>query len=78
MGTRKKFKKKADSFVVAVQLNLDTDGFTYEKWGAEQRCKKGDWLYPKEMPFPMSLADYWLYNKSTLKKNYYHRQKGCI
>ena len=44
MGTRKKYKKKADSFVVAVQLNLDTDGFTYEKWGAEQRCKKGDWL----------------------------------
>lgn len=44
MGTRKKYKKKADSFVVAVQLNLDTDGFTYQKWGAEQRCKKGDWL----------------------------------
>jgi hypothetical protein len=41
---RRKYKKKADSFVVAVQLNLDTDGFTYHKWGAVQRCKKGDWL----------------------------------
>jgi hypothetical protein len=44
MGTRRRFKKKADRFVVAVQLNLDTDGFTYRKWGAEQRCKPGDWL----------------------------------
>ena len=44
MGQRRKYKKKADSFVVAVQFNLDTDGFTYHKWGAEQRCKKGDWL----------------------------------
>ena len=44
MGTRRKYKKKADSYVVAIQLDLDTDGFTYHKWGAEQRCKKGDWL----------------------------------
>jgi hypothetical protein len=44
MGTRKKYKKRADSIVVAVQLNLDTDGFTYQKWGAVQHCKKGDWL----------------------------------
>lgn len=20
------------------------DGFVYQKWGAEQRCKRGDWL----------------------------------
>ena len=44
MGTRRKYKKKSDSFVVAIQLNLETEGFTYQKWGAEQRCKKGDWL----------------------------------
>ncbi len=30
--------------MTAVQLNLETDGFAYDKWGAEQRCKKGDWL----------------------------------
>jgi hypothetical protein len=30
--------------VIAVQVNLDIDGFTYQKWGSEQRCKKGDWL----------------------------------
>ncbi len=44
MGDRLRYKKKADQFIVAVQLNLDTDGFTYRKWGAEQRCKRGDWL----------------------------------
>jgi hypothetical protein len=40
----KRYRKKADRFVVAVRLDLDTDGFTYRKWGAEQRCKRGDWL----------------------------------
>ena len=44
MGTRHRYKKKTDQYVIAVQLMLDTDGFSYRKWGAEQRCKKGDWL----------------------------------
>lgn len=30
--------------ITAVQLNLETAGFTYQKWGGEQRCKAGDWL----------------------------------
>ena len=44
MATRRRYRKKADRFVVAIQLNLDTEGFTYRRWGAEQRCKRGDWL----------------------------------
>lgn len=44
MGNRQKFRKKADQFVVAVQLNLDTEGFTYRKWRGNQRCKSGDWI----------------------------------
>ena len=44
MGNRRRYRKKADQFVVAVQLDLDTDGFIYRKWGAEQRCQKGDWV----------------------------------
>ena len=44
MGSRRKYKKKQEQFVVAVQLKLQTDGFTYQKWGAEQHCKQGDWL----------------------------------
>jgi len=41
---RRRYRRKADQYVVAVQLDLDTDGFTYKKWGGEQRCKRGDWL----------------------------------
>ncbi|HSB80345.1 MAG TPA: hypothetical protein VLM91_16310 [Candidatus Methylomirabilis sp.] len=48
MATRRRYRKKADRFVVAVQLDLDTDGFIYRKWGAEQRCKRGDWLVDNE------------------------------
>lgn len=44
MGHRQRYRKKANQYVIAVQLKLDTDGFTYQKWGAEQRCKSGDWL----------------------------------
>ena len=44
MPTRKRYRKKPDQFVVAVQVKLDTQGFIYHKWGAEQRCKPGDWL----------------------------------
>jgi hypothetical protein len=44
MSTRRRYRKKADRVVVAVQLVLDTEGFTYRKWGGEQRCKRGDWL----------------------------------
>lgn len=44
MSGRKKYGKKAGKNVVAVQLTLETDGFTYWKWGAIQTCKPGDWL----------------------------------
>jgi hypothetical protein len=44
MGIRRQYRKRSDQFVVAVQLDLDTTGFTYRKWGAEQQCKKGDWI----------------------------------
>lgn len=44
MGTRKRYRKKADQFVIAVQLDLKTEGFSYRKWGADQKCKPGDWI----------------------------------
>ena len=40
----KKYHKKAAQTIVAVQLNLDTDGLQYQKWGDSQFAKKGDWL----------------------------------
>ena len=48
MTTRQRYRKRADQAVVAVRLDLDTAGFNYHKWGAEQRCKAGDWLVDNE------------------------------
>ena len=42
--TRQRYRRKPDQYVVAVQLNLDTDGLHYRKWGHDQRAKRGDWL----------------------------------
>jgi hypothetical protein len=44
MTTRRRYRKKASQFVVAIKLDIDTTGFTYQKWGAEQKCSAGDWL----------------------------------
>ena len=41
---RQRYRKRANQSVVAVRLALDTPGFTYRKWGAEQQCKTNDWL----------------------------------
>ncbi len=46
--SRRRYRKKAESFVTAVRLSLDTPGLTYEKWGAQQRAKSGDWLVDNE------------------------------
>lgn len=39
-----RYRKRAGLEVIAVQLNLDTEGFDYQKWGDTQRCKPGDWI----------------------------------
>jgi hypothetical protein len=44
MGKRRRYRKRPEQFVIAVRLALDMTGFGYRKWGAEQRCKSGDWL----------------------------------
>jgi hypothetical protein len=44
MATRRQYVKRQTQFVVAVQLDLDTTGFTYKKWGDTQACKRGDWI----------------------------------
>ena len=48
MSERLKYVKRPDQAVVAVQLALDTDGFSYQKWGDTQRCKAGDWIVKNE------------------------------
>jgi hypothetical protein len=44
MSTRRKYTKRPNQAIRATQLLLETDGFTYRKWGGEQRCRAGDWL----------------------------------
>src|SRR5215468_3915892 len=44
MTERRKYFKRGGLPVVAIQLDLDTSGFRYRKWGGEQSCKKGDWI----------------------------------
>lgn len=44
MAQRRTYLKRAQAPVVAVQLDLETNGFAYRKWGSMQTCKAGDWL----------------------------------
>lgn len=44
MTDRSRYRKHPRAAISAVRLALDTDGLVYRKWGAEQRCKAGDWL----------------------------------
>lgn len=48
---RKPYRKKHSALIIAVQLDLDTPGFTYQKWGATQRCRRGDWLVNNQGDF---------------------------
>jgi hypothetical protein len=44
MIRRLKYVKRPSQAVAAVQLAVDTKGFTYKKWGSVQRCKARDWI----------------------------------
>lgn len=40
----RRYRRRPDQAVSAVQLNLDTEGLSYRKWGSEQRANQGDYL----------------------------------
>jgi hypothetical protein len=44
MSTRRKYRRKASHYVVAIKITLDLDEVVYHKWGGPQRAKRGDWL----------------------------------
>jgi hypothetical protein len=48
MTRRLKYVKRPSQLVAAVQLAVDTKGFTYRKWGSVQRCKARDWIVDNE------------------------------
>mgnify|MGYP001191320982 CR=1 FL=1 len=39
-----RYRRKSGADVIAVRLALDTEGFSYRKWGGVQRCAAGDWI----------------------------------
>ena len=42
--SRRRYVRRPDQAVAALQLAFDTDGFVYRKWGGDQRAKAGDWI----------------------------------
>ncbi len=44
MPALKRYRRREMTTVTAVQIALETDGFTYRKWGEEQVARAGDWL----------------------------------
>ena len=42
--SRQRYRRQPDQFVVAVRLDLNTNGLYYRKWRHDQRTKRGDWL----------------------------------
>lgn len=38
------YRRKQRTSIAAIRLEVDTDGFTYRKWGGIQHCKRGDWI----------------------------------
>jgi hypothetical protein len=75
MSERQKYVKGPDQKVHAVQLDLETDGFTYRKWGAEQRCKRGDWLVRN--PAEPDQVDTYTVDADTFARTYRHVADGA-
>jgi hypothetical protein len=69
MGELRRYRKKTTSLVTAVQLDLDTDGFSYRKWGGEQVCKPGDWLVDND-------GDIYTVDKGTFERTYREAEPG--
>ena len=40
----RRYLKRANQAVTAIEITLDIQGFSYQKWGSLQHCSKGDWL----------------------------------
>ena len=70
MGTRRKYMKREGTPVVAIQLNLDTSGFTYRKWGGDQTCKPGDWIVN-------NMGDIYTVDRETFERTYSANSLGC-
>jgi hypothetical protein len=66
---RPKYVKRTNTLVVAVQLDLDTEGFRYQKWGGEQTCKPGDWIVNNG-------GDVYTVDRETFQRTYREESSG--
>jgi hypothetical protein len=71
MSDRQRYRKRADQAVTAVRLALDTTGFDYQKWGAQQRCKAGDWLVDND-------GDVYTVDAAVFERTYRKVSPGCF
>ncbi len=69
MNSRQRYRKRPEQAVTAVQFDLDCSGFLYQKWGAEQRCKPGDWLVDND-------GDIYSVDAEVFKRTYRKVQPG--
>jgi hypothetical protein len=66
----KRFRRRAEHAVAAVQLMLDTDGLVYRKWGGLQQAKAGDWLVDND-------GDVYTVSADTFARTYRQVSKGA-
>jgi hypothetical protein len=69
MGERLKYRKRPNQAVCAVQVALETEGFTYRKWGGLQTCKAGDWLVDND-------GDVYTVARATFERTYRRQPDG--
>lgn len=69
MNKRRRYRKRPEHYVVAVQLALDTPGFQYRKWGGEQRCKQNDWIVDND-------GDVYTVDAATFARTYQRVDRG--
>ena len=69
MGERLRYLKRPNQAVCAVQLALETNGFTYRKWGDVQTCKAGDWLVDND-------GDVYSVARATFERTYRRQPDG--
>ena len=63
MTRRLKYVKRPSQTVAAVQLALNTKGFTYRKWGSVQRCRARDWIVDND-------GDVYTVNRVSFRRTY--------
>jgi len=69
MSRRLKYVKRPSQTVLAVQIALDTRGFSYKKWGTTQTCRRGDWLVDNG-------GDVYTVNRASFARTYRRKAPG--